>query len=81
MTYLLATWSVPVQAVMHINWQETPKCQIAQHFDDLLHQATCDISGEVLDIHPLSFHVRLNANNMDEPTYCKVLQSDAVELH
>jgi len=31
-------------------------------------------------MHPLSFHVRLNANDMDEPTYREVSQSDAVEL-
>jgi len=80
MTYLLATWSAPVQAAMHINWQETPKCQTARHFDELLLQATCDISGEVLDVHLLSFHVRLNANDMDEPTYREVSQSDAMEL-
>ena len=80
MMYLLATWSAPVQAAMHLNWGETPKCQVARHFDDLLHQATCNISGEILEVHPLSFHVRLNANDLDEPTYKEVSQCNAVEL-
>jgi len=57
-----------------------PKCPIARHFDDLLHQATCDISGDLLDLHPLSFHVRLYANNLDEPMYCEVLQCEGAEL-
>jgi len=81
MTYLLATWSAPVQAAMHIDWNEVPKCPIARHFDDLLHQATCDVSGDLLDLHPLSFHVRLNANDLDEPTYRQVLQCKSLELN
>jgi len=35
----------------------------------LLQQAPCEISGEMLDMHPLSFHVHLNANDLDEPTF------------
>jgi len=80
LTYLLTPWSTNVQAAMHVDWQVTPKCHIARHFDDLQHQATCDLSNEILEIHPLSFHVRLNANDLDEPMYCKVSQSDKVEL-
>jgi len=53
---------------MHVNWQVTPKCHIAQHFfDNLLHQATCNLSNETLEIYPLSFHVRLSANDLDGP--------------
>jgi len=74
LTYLLTPWSTNVQAAMHVDWQATPKCHVARHFDDLLHQATCDLSNEILEIHPLSFHVRLNANDLDEPTYREVLQ-------
>jgi len=65
---------------MHLNWHDMPKCQIAQQFDDLLQQATCEVNQEIFEIHPMSFHVRLNANDLDEPTYKQVSQSDALEL-
>jgi len=80
MTHLLVTWLAPVHAAMHINWSDVPKCLIAQYFDDLLHQATCDISGDLLDIHPLLFHMRLNVNDLDEPTYCKSVTYEGTKL-
>jgi len=80
MMYLLTTWSTPVQAATHLNWGETSKCQVAWHFNDLLYQDIWDISGENLDVHPLSFHVRLNANDLDEPTYKEVSQCNAIKL-
>jgi len=80
LTYLLAPWSAPVQAAMHLDWHDTPKCQITRQFDDLLQQATCEVNQEIFEVHPLSFHVRQNANDLDEPTYKEVSQSDALEL-
>jgi len=65
---------------MHLNWHDMPKCQIAQQFDDLLQQATCEVNQEIFEVHPMCFHVRLNANDLNEPTYKEVLQSDALEL-
>jgi len=65
---------------MHLNWHDAPNCQIDWQFDDLLQQATCEVNQEIVDIHPMSFHVRLNANNLDKLTYKEVLQSDALEL-
>jgi len=42
--------------------------------------STCELSGEVLEMHPLSFHVRLNANDMDEePTFRDIQRSDDSE--
>jgi len=79
MTYLLATWSAPVQVAMHLNWGRLQDVRLLDT-NNLLHQATCNISGEILEIHPLSFHVRLNANDLDEPTYKEVSQCNAIKL-
>jgi len=65
---------------MHLNWHDTPKCQIAQQFDELLEQAMCEVNQEIFEIHPMSFHIRLNVNDLDKPTYREVSQSDALEL-
>jgi len=59
-----------------LDWEAPVQCNTAWHFDDLLQQATCELSGEVLEMHPLSFHVRLNANDMDEPTFRDIQRSD-----
>jgi len=58
---------------MYLNWHNTPRYQIAWQFDNLLHQATCEVNQEIFEIHLMSFHVRLNVNNHDEPTYKEVL--------
>jgi len=65
---------------MHLDWHDTPKCQITRQFDDLLQQVTCEVNQGIFELHPMSFHVRLNANDLDEPTYKQVSQSDALEL-
>ncbi len=65
---------------MMLDWEAPVQCDTARHFDDLLQQATCELSGEVLEMHPLSFHVRLNANDMDEePTFRDIQRSDDSE--
>jgi len=42
---------------MHLDWHDMPKCQIAQQFDDLLQQGTCEVNQEIFEIHPMSFHI------------------------
>jgi len=64
---------------MMLDWEAPIQCDTARHFDNLLQQATCELSGEVLKMHPLSFHVRLNVNDMDEPTFRDIQHSDDSE--
>jgi len=54
---LLADYSPPIKAAMLLDWEATSECQMAKQFGNLLQQATYEISGELLDLHPLSFHV------------------------
>jgi len=65
---------------MQIDWNETSRCMLSHHFVDLLDQATCDLSFELFELHPLHFHVKLQASNLDDPSFKEVMNGDPNEL-
>jgi len=53
---------------------------LSRLFDDLIKHDTCPISNEVLEIHPMSLHVRLMDDKSDDPTFNEVQKGDSKEL-
>jgi len=77
-TYLAL--SPTVQALMNLDWNQESKCHLTRYFDDLCAQATCEFNNEVLEMHPLALHVRLQQTGTDDPTYREIMKGDPKEL-
>jgi len=65
---------------MSINWESKGKCCISHYFDDLIQWETCWLTKELLDVHPLSFHMRLSTGDSDDPTFNEIMQCNSTEL-
>jgi len=51
---------------------------MSHHFDDLCEQATFDLSLEL--IWPHDFHVKIQASQLDDQTFHKVMNGDPCKL-
>jgi len=80
MSQLFFTYCEPTRASMQIDWSAQGSCFMSRLFDDLIQKDTCLYSNEILDLHPMSLHVRLLDNKSDDPTYNEIQKGDPSEL-
>jgi len=80
MSHLFLNLCEPTRAAMQIDWNTKGNCYLSRLFDDLIKHDTCPISNEVLEIHPMSLHVRLMDDKSDDPTFNEVQKGDSKEL-
>jgi len=80
MSQMFFTYSELTCTVMQIDWSTQGNCFILKLFDDLIQKDTCVFSHEVLNVHPMSLHVKLLDNKSDDPSYNTIQKGDPVEL-
>jgi len=80
-SYQCTNLSQATKTAMLIDWmKEDSSCMLSWHFDDLREQATCDLTLELFELHPLHFHVKIQASDLNDPTFREVMNGDPSEL-